>query len=121
MYQTAYGGKNNNFAENKIKDLYSRCGNIILKNFKELANSDIIDIDEIELPEPDFIETDYIKDELNNEESSASDNSLSEEEITDYLSCFEETTFLEFSEKYKKAKTSSLWYKTNCPGSSISI
>lgn len=104
MYQTAYGGKNNNFAENKIKDLYSRCGNIILKNFKELANSDIIDIDEIELPEPDFIETDYIKDELNNEKSSASDNSLSEEEITDYLSCFEETTFLEFSEKYKKAK-----------------
>lgn len=116
MYQTAYGGDNNNFADNKIKDLYSRCGNIVLKSLKDLAKSDLIDLDEIEssslseiedsdisiddtpeLPEPDLSN-------IENTYSEEAENQLSEEEVSDYLSCFEKSTYLNFSEKYKRAK-----------------
>ena len=38
LYQSAYGGKNNEYQKNQIQDLYSRLGNIVLKNLKELAN-----------------------------------------------------------------------------------
>lgn len=118
MYQTAYGGTENNFADNKIKDLYSRCGNIILKNLKELDKSGIIDFNEIfstddeeisdvsvliDDPEPvDDIMPDISFDPI--EETQDIENSISDEEVDEYLSSFEESTYLEFSEKYKKAK-----------------
>ncbi|NLF44239.1 MAG: hypothetical protein GX587_16220, partial [Bacteroidales bacterium] len=37
-YENAYGGESNNYKENKIKDLYSRLGNSVLKEAREYKN-----------------------------------------------------------------------------------
>lgn len=105
MYRTAYGGTENDFAENKVRDLYSRSGNIILKSLKELAQSNIIDLDEIAESDEDIpADTDLPEADIEFLENGQSAESLSDEEISDYLSIFEETTYLDFSDKYKKAK-----------------
>lgn len=110
MYQTAYGGKGNDYAENNIKYLYSRCGNIILKNLKELAKSDFIDFDELPIVESeieDNIDFDFLSDEVIEENN---ETALPDEELAEYLSDFSEDLNIEFSEKYKKAKR--LFYGT---------
>ncbi len=134
MYQTAYGGGNNNFADNKIRDLYSRCGNIILKNLKELAKSNIIDLDEFkddsEIPEeeisidniPEPAEPDLSNVDIEDlENAEYTENSLSDEEINEYLSAFEESTYLEFSEKYKRAKRALYGTKNIAPDHQVAF
>ena len=131
MYQTAYGGNHNNFADNKIKDLYSRCGNIILKNLKELAKSDLLDLNDIEESSslPDINISEITANDtsglsypgLSNSENIVSDNynmdsKFSEEEISEYLFSFEEITWnLTFSENYKKAKRALYGTKDTAP------
>lgn len=41
LYHTAYGGKNN-YAQNQVRDLYARLGNIVLKNIKSLLDEQFV-------------------------------------------------------------------------------
>lgn len=104
MYQIAYGGNCNDFSANKIKDLYSRLGNIVLKNLKELSDREYIDFEDIDFDNSPFITESTLS--KNNDLESDLTNSFEilDDELENYLSIFSEQVFLKFSSKYKKAK-----------------
>lgn len=101
IYQTAYGGANNNFADNNIKDLYSRLGNTVLKNLKTLSNQEFIDFSDIDLNNSPFRSED-IPDEQ--EAEAIEIETLSEEELEAFLKDFSDDLYLAYSEKYRRAK-----------------
>lgn len=101
MYQTAYGGSKNNFADNNIKDLYSRLGNTVLKNLKALSNQEFIDYSDIDLNNSPF-RSDDIPDEQETE--TVEIETLSEEELEAFLKDFSDDFYLAYSEKYRRAK-----------------
>ncbi len=99
VYQTAYGTRKDQnkstYAENKIKDLYSRLGNAILNNFKTLEITEEMDLIDTVISDS-ITENENLNDNIENLDFSENEVSIFNEPPLDL--------YLDRSKKYKKAK-----------------
>lgn len=111
-YQMAYGGEENHFAANKIKDLYSRLGNAILRELKSF-DDEILKEENIKLKnknEDDLLKSDYIENLVDNrkilEEKSfeVKENKITDKDEDICSQVFQGRYYIKWTERYKKAK-----------------
>lgn len=98
QYISAYGGKTkDDYYKNKINDLYTRYGNIILENMKDLSNSSLLaaqpNVSAIERENFEQTESFYLAQTIYD---------ITDEEIFDIP---DDDFYTEWSDAYKKAKS----------------